>query len=72
MLGAHVTVAANAPGGLPLGLTLPATQHLGIDPQVVRGFRDPVPLFRHQTDRFLFALLCIVPSLFCHAGHLLK
>jgi hypothetical protein len=72
VLGCHVTVTATAPVGLPLGLTLPAPEHLSIDPQVASGFRDPVAMFRHQTDRFLFELLCILPSLFCHAGHLLK
>ena len=52
MLGGHRTVAAHPPGGVPLGLTLPAPQHLGIAPQGARRFRDPVALFGHQTDRF--------------------
>jgi hypothetical protein len=47
-----------------LGLTLPATEHLGIDAQVAGSFRDPIAMIGHQTYRFLFELLCILTPLF--------
>jgi hypothetical protein len=72
VLGGQVTVTAPAPVGVPRGLTLPVPAHLRIAPQGASGFRDPVAMCRHQTDRCLCALLWILPSLFGQAGHLLK
>jgi hypothetical protein len=54
---AHVTV------GLSLGLALPATQPMTIEPQGARGFRHPVALFGHQPHRVSFTLICILTPL---------